>query len=39
MLPEETSKVWDFLKFQKAMGGFVLLRGICSISACRPPIQ
>ena len=27
MLPEETSKVWDFLKFQKAMGGFVLLGG------------
>jgi hypothetical protein len=25
MLPEETSKVWDFLKFQRAMAGFVLL--------------
>jgi nucleotidyltransferase AbiEii toxin of type IV toxin-antitoxin system len=27
MLPEETNKVWDFLKFQRAMGGFVLVGG------------
>jgi hypothetical protein len=27
MLPEETSKVWDFLKFQRAMESFVLVGG------------